>query len=133
MTTRIGVKLTESDLDKAIAYRLLPAGGDEHSRHPTRPDPAEACTELGADDVAHGALDHRPREEEVGAEGAVRRHRGRARLQPARHERLSGPCGGGLARVDRRVPRCPWFVLGTKAIVEGERRDRPRSWFWVVP
>lgn len=25
----------------------------------------------------------------------------------------------------------PWFVVGRKAIVEGEIRDRPRSWFWV--
>lgn len=25
----------------------------------------------------------------------------------------------------------PWFLLGTKAVVEGEIRDRPRSWFWV--
>lgn len=27
----------------------------------------------------------------------------------------------------------PWFVLGSKAIREGEKRDRPRSWFWVQP
>ena len=26
----------------------------------------------------------------------------------------------------------PWFVLGRKAIVEGEARDRPRSWSWMV-
>jgi len=25
----------------------------------------------------------------------------------------------------------PWFLLGRKAIVDGETRDRPRSWFWV--
>jgi predicted O-methyltransferase YrrM len=25
----------------------------------------------------------------------------------------------------------PWFLLGSRAIVEGEVRDRPRSWFWV--
>jgi hypothetical protein len=25
----------------------------------------------------------------------------------------------------------PWFVLGSKAIVEGEVRDRPRSYMWV--
>lgn len=25
----------------------------------------------------------------------------------------------------------PWFILGTKAIREGEVRDRPRSWMWV--
>ena len=25
----------------------------------------------------------------------------------------------------------PWFVLGTKAIVEGQTRDKPRSWMWV--
>lgn len=27
----------------------------------------------------------------------------------------------------------PWFVLGRKEVREGERRDRPRSFFWVVP
>lgn len=27
----------------------------------------------------------------------------------------------------------PWFLLGRKECVEGETRDRPRSWFWVVP
>jgi len=25
----------------------------------------------------------------------------------------------------------PWFLLGTKEIVEGETRDKPRSWMWV--
>ena len=25
----------------------------------------------------------------------------------------------------------PWFVLGAKAVVEGEVRERPRSYFWV--
>lgn len=25
----------------------------------------------------------------------------------------------------------PWFVLGRKACVEGEVRDKPRSWMWV--
>ena len=25
----------------------------------------------------------------------------------------------------------PWFILGTKAIVPGEIRERHRSWFWV--
>lgn len=25
----------------------------------------------------------------------------------------------------------PWFVLGTKAILDNEVRDRPRSWFWI--
>lgn len=25
----------------------------------------------------------------------------------------------------------PWFILGTKAIVPGEIRDKPRSWMWV--
>lgn len=25
----------------------------------------------------------------------------------------------------------PWFLLGTKAIVPGQARDRPRSWMWV--
>lgn len=25
----------------------------------------------------------------------------------------------------------PWFVLGSKEVREGERRDRPRSWMWV--
>lgn len=27
----------------------------------------------------------------------------------------------------------PWFVVGAKDIVEGEKRDRGRSWFWVRP
>jgi len=27
----------------------------------------------------------------------------------------------------------PWFVVGSKAIVEGEKRDHGRSWFWVKP
>lgn len=27
----------------------------------------------------------------------------------------------------------PWFVLGTKARVPGQRRDTMRSWFWVKP
>lgn len=27
----------------------------------------------------------------------------------------------------------PWFVLGSKAKVDGERRDDGRSWFYVVP
>lgn len=26
----------------------------------------------------------------------------------------------------------PWFILGRKAVLDGETRDRPRSWFWVV-
>jgi len=25
----------------------------------------------------------------------------------------------------------PWFIVGTQAIIPGETRDRPRSWFWV--
>lgn len=25
----------------------------------------------------------------------------------------------------------PWFVLGSKEVVEGELRDKPRSWMWV--
>lgn len=25
----------------------------------------------------------------------------------------------------------PWFLLGSKNIVPGEVRDRPRSWFWI--
>jgi hypothetical protein len=25
----------------------------------------------------------------------------------------------------------PWFVVGRKDVKEGEKRDRPRSWFWV--
>lgn len=25
----------------------------------------------------------------------------------------------------------PWFVLGSKDVVEGQHRDRPRSWMWV--
>lgn len=27
----------------------------------------------------------------------------------------------------------PWFVVGSKAVREGEKRDRPRSFFWVKP
>jgi len=27
----------------------------------------------------------------------------------------------------------PWFVLGSKEIVDGRERDRPRSWMWVKP
>jgi len=27
----------------------------------------------------------------------------------------------------------PWFVVGSKAIVEGEVRDHGRSWFWIRP
>lgn len=27
----------------------------------------------------------------------------------------------------------PWFVVGAKDIVEGEKRDKGRSWFWVKP
>jgi hypothetical protein len=27
----------------------------------------------------------------------------------------------------------PWFILGQKAEIPGEIRDRPRSWMWVVP
>lgn len=27
----------------------------------------------------------------------------------------------------------PWFVLGTKEIVPGEKRDHGRSWMWVKP
>jgi len=25
----------------------------------------------------------------------------------------------------------PWFVFGRKAIIENERRDKPRSWMWI--
>jgi len=25
----------------------------------------------------------------------------------------------------------PWFVLGTKAEIPGETRDKPRSWMWI--
>lgn len=25
----------------------------------------------------------------------------------------------------------PWFVLGTKEIIEGQKRDKNRSWFWI--
>lgn len=25
----------------------------------------------------------------------------------------------------------PWFIVGTKEVVEGEKRDHGRSWFWV--
>lgn len=47
-------RLGDSDLDRVIAARraaLLPAGCDQQGRHDTRPEPAEACTELGADDI----------------------------------------------------------------------------------
>lgn len=27
----------------------------------------------------------------------------------------------------------PWFVVGSKEIVPGEKRDKGRSWFWVKP
>lgn len=27
----------------------------------------------------------------------------------------------------------PWFILGTKAIIPGQKRDKNRSWFWVKP
>lgn len=27
----------------------------------------------------------------------------------------------------------PWFIVGAKDIVPGEKRDRGRSWFWVKP
>lgn len=27
----------------------------------------------------------------------------------------------------------PWFLLGRKDVVEGEVRDRPRSFFWIKP
>lgn len=27
----------------------------------------------------------------------------------------------------------PWFVVGSKGVREGEKRDRPRSFFWVKP
>ena len=37
-----------------MAQKLLPAGCDQQSRYPTRPQPAEACTEIGADDNSPG-------------------------------------------------------------------------------
>lgn len=27
----------------------------------------------------------------------------------------------------------PWFILGTKEIIPGQKRDKNRSWFWVKP
>ena len=53
-------KLTERELDKRIADKLMPAGCDQQGRHAVRdwPDtmpvapygqPAEACTEVGAE------------------------------------------------------------------------------------
>ena len=26
----------------------------------------------------------------------------------------------------------PWFVLGSKAYIKGEVRDKPRSWMWII-
>ena len=37
-------------IDRVIASRA--AGLDQQGRHPTRPIPAEACTEIGADDYS---------------------------------------------------------------------------------
>lgn len=49
------------------------------------------------------------------------RHKGNARIHV--HQVVNGYTDAWHIR--------PWFVVGTKEIIEGEVRDHGRSWFWI--
>lgn len=55
--TTLFARLTERELDQRIADKLLPPGCDQQGRYATRPEPAEACTEIGHDFTA-GQIDY---------------------------------------------------------------------------